>query len=68
MNGTGSPAKGFAPLLAGACVLLLGNGIVVPAIAAPLSIESSMTPLTSEATDTVPNGSAQLARPFRKPR
>ena len=56
MNDTGAPARGFARLLAVACAFLLGSGIVVPTIAAPPSIESSITPLMSKATDTVPNG------------
>lgn len=55
MNGIGSPARCLARLLAVACAFLLGGGIAVPVIAAPPSIESSMTPLTSPATDPVTN-------------
>lgn len=56
MHGTGAPARCFARLLAVACAFLLGGGIAVPVIAAPPSIESSMTPIKSTATATVPNG------------
>ena len=56
MNGTGAPARCFARFLAVACAALLGGGLAVPVIAAPPSIESSMIPLQSTATNTVPNG------------
>ena len=51
MNRTGAPAGFSASLLAGALVLLLGDGIVMPVIAAPPSSEST-------ATATTPNGKA----------
>ena len=56
MNRTSFPARVSADLLAVACAFLLGNGIAVPVIAAPPSIESPMTPIESRATDTIPNG------------
>ena len=58
MNGRGSPARFFASLLAAALGFLLGDGIAVTVIAAQLSIESPMTPITSTMTDTIPNGKA----------
>jgi copper resistance protein B len=39
-------------------VLLLAEGIAVPVIAAPPSVESPMTPIESRGTDTIPNGKA----------
>src|SRR5688572_1131143 len=51
MNGTGCSIGFSARLIATACAFLLGNGIVVPVIAAPPSIEST-------ATATTPNGKA----------
>ena len=56
MNGTGSPAIFPNSLLAVACVFLLGGGFAIPVIAAPHSIEFSMTPIESLATDTIPIG------------
>ena len=58
MNGTGSPARFSASLLAAALVLLLGNGIAVTVIAAQPSIESPMTPIKSRVTDTAPSAKA----------
>jgi copper resistance protein B len=58
MNGTGSPARFSASLLAAALVLLLGNGIAVTVIAAQPSIESPMTPIKPTETDAIPNGKA----------
>jgi len=58
MNGTGSPARFSANLLAAALGFLLGDGIAVTVIAAQPSIESPMTPITSTMTDTIPNGKA----------
>jgi len=58
MNGRGSPARFFASLLAAALGFLLGDGIAVTVLAAQLSIESPMTPITSTMTDTIPNGKA----------
>ena len=58
MSGASSPAGVSAGLLAVACAFMLGNGIAVPVIAAPPSIESSMTPLTSTVTDTAQKGKA----------
>jgi copper resistance protein B len=58
MNGTGSPARFSASLLAAALGFLLGNGIAVTVIAAQPSIESPMTPIKSMVTDTIPNGKA----------
>ena len=49
MIGTGFSARFSASLLAAACAILLGDGIVVPVIAAPPSIESTTT-------DRPPNG------------
>ena len=43
MNGTGAPAGFSARLFVAACAILLGNGIVVPVLAAPPSIESTAT-------------------------
>ena len=40
------------------CAFMLGNGIAVPVIAAPPSIESSMTPITSTVTDAAQKGKA----------
>ena len=58
MSGTSSPTGVSAGLLAVACAFMLGNGIAVPVIAAPPSIESSMTPLTSTVTDAAQKGKA----------
>lgn len=58
MNGTCSPARFSASLLAVALAFLLGDGIAVTVIAAQPSIESPMTPITSTVTDTIPNGKA----------
>ena len=58
MNGTGSPARFSASLLAAALGFLLGDGIAVTVLAAQPSIESPMTPITSTMTDTIPNGKA----------
>ena len=58
MNGTGSPARFSASLLAAALGFLLGDGIAVTVIAAQPSIESPMTPITSTMTDKIPNGKA----------
>ena len=58
MNGTGAPARFSASLLAAALAVLLGDGIAVTVIAAPPSIESPMTPITSPVTETIPNGKA----------
>jgi copper resistance protein B len=58
MNGTGSPARFSASLLATALSFLLGDGIAVTVLAAELSIESPMTPITSTMTDRIPNGKA----------
>ena len=66
MSGTGSPARVSAGLLAVACAFLLSNGIAVPAIAAPPSIESPMIPIESRAIDTVPNGKGPAGRTASK--
>ena len=66
MSGTGSPDRCFARLLAVACAFLLGDGIVVPVIAAPPSIESSMTPIQSPVTGTIPNGKAAVGSTVSK--
>ena len=58
MNGTGSPARFSASLLAAALGFLLGDGIAVTVLAAQPSVESPMTPITSTMTDTIPNGKA----------
>jgi len=60
MNGTGSPARFSASLLAAAWAFLLGNGIAVTVIAAQPSIESPMTPIKLAVTDATPNGKASL--------
>ncbi|MGH7217383.1 MAG: copper resistance protein B, partial [Nitrospiraceae bacterium] len=51
MNGPGAPTGCSARLVAAALVFLLGDGTVVPVIAAPPSLEST-------ATATTPNGKA----------
>ena len=66
MNGTGSPARFSASLLAVACAFLLGEGIAVPVIAAPPSIESPMTPSESTATATTPNRKAAVGSTVSK--
>ena len=53
MNGTGAPAGCSAPLIAAACAFLLSNGIVMPVIAAPPSIESTATATTPKVKGTV---------------
>lgn len=58
MNGTGSPARLSAGLLAAALALLLADGIAVTVIAAQPSIESPMTPIKSRVADTVPSAKA----------
>jgi copper resistance protein B len=58
MNRTGFPARFSASLFAAALALLLGDGIAMTVIAAQPSIESSMTPIKSPMTDTIPNGKA----------
>ena len=50
MNGTGYPDRCFVPLLAVACAVLLGDGFVVPVIAAPPSIESTAAATTANGT------------------
>ena len=59
MNGTGAPAGCSAPLIVAACAFLLGNGIVVPVIAAPPSIESTTAA-------TTPNGKAPASSTVSK--
>ena len=66
MSGTGSPGRCFARLFAVACAFLLGDGIVVPVIAAPPWIESSMTPIQSPVTGTIPNGKAVVGSTVSK--
>ena len=56
MSGTGSADRYFARLLAVACAFLLGDGIVVPVIAASSSFEAPMTPIVSTTADTTSNG------------
>lgn len=58
MNGTCSPARFSASLLAAALAFLLGDGIAVTVIAAQPSIESPITPIKSTVTDAIPNGKA----------
>ena len=56
MIGTVFSASFSARVLAAACAVLLGNGLVVPVSAAPPSGEFPKTPIESMATDTLPNG------------
>lgn len=58
MNGTGSPARCSASLLAAALAVLLADGLAVTVIAAQPSIEFPMTPIKSRVTDTVPRSKA----------
>jgi copper resistance protein B len=62
MNRTGFPARFSASLFAAVLALLLGDSIAMTVLAAQPSIESSMTPIKSAVTDTIPNGKA-LAGP-----
>lgn len=66
MNGTDSPVGCSAGLLAVACSSLLGVGIAVPVIAAPPSIESSMTPTQSPVTGTILTGKAAVGSTISK--
>ena len=54
MNETGSPARFSVSLLAAALVLLLGDGIAAQPSTEP------MIPVTSTATDMIPNGKASV--------
>ena len=58
MNGTGSPARFSASLLAAALGFLLGDGVAVTVVAAQPSIEFPITPIKPMVTDTIPNGKA----------
>jgi copper resistance protein B len=58
MSGTRSADRWFARFFAVACAFLLGDGIGMPVIAAPSWIESSMTPIQSPVTGTIPTAKA----------
>ena len=60
MNRIGLPARFSIILFPAALVLLLAEGIAVPVIAAPPSVEFPMTPIESRGTDTIPNGKASV--------
>ncbi|MBK5283107.1 MAG: copper resistance protein B [Nitrospiraceae bacterium] len=68
MNGTGSPARFSASLLAAALGFLLGDGVAVTVVAAQPSIEFPITPIKPMVTDTIPNGKAPAgATVFKAP-
>ena len=56
MSRAGFPARFSTSLFLAALALLLVEGIAVPVIAATPSIESSVTPIQSPVTGTIPNG------------
>jgi copper resistance protein B len=60
MNGTGLPARFSISLFPAAFVLLLAEGIAVPVIAAPPSVESPMAPIESPVADTTSNRKAAV--------
>ena len=60
MNRTGLPARFSISFFPAALVLLLAEGIAVPVIAAPSSVESPMTPIESPVADTTSNRKAAV--------